>query len=181
MPMAGEQRDLPGVSESDPATLAADFRQALRGVAATVHLITLMDHGAPKGMAATAVASISLEPPSLLVCMNESVSMHGAMAASDWFCVNVLTTGHQDVARAFSDSRLRDIRFETGHWDLDTERAPYLVDAQAALFCRHAYRHSFGTHSIFLAQVHHVRLCGAPDPLIYLEGRYNQPADPGAG
>ena len=158
----------------DPAidTLSADFRNAMRGVASTIHIITLMVEGVPKGMTATAVSSLSLDPPSLLVCMNETVSMHAAMADIDWFCVNVLTTRHMEVAKTFSDSRLRDIRFETGTWSIDAEHAPHLIDAQATLLCRKAGQHRFGTHSIFLGEVKEVRLTGEPQPLVYLDGRY---------
>ncbi len=147
----------------------------MRGVASTIHIVTLLVEGAPKGMTATAVSSLSMSPPSLLVCMNESVSMHGAMAGIDWFCVNVLSTRHVAVARAFSDSRLRDVRFETGQWSIDDEHAPRLADAQAALLCRRVGHHRFGTHSIFLGQVHKVWLGAAVDPLVYLDGAFQTP------
>jgi len=100
------------------------------------------------------------------------VSMHEPMAGIDWFCVNVLTTRHIDVARAFSDSRLRDVRFGTGRWSIDDEHAPRLADAQAAMLCRRAGHHHFGTHSIFLGEVRRVWLGGAPDPLVYLNGSF---------
>jgi flavin reductase (DIM6/NTAB) family NADH-FMN oxidoreductase RutF len=147
----------------------------MRGVASTIHIVTLIVEGAPKGMTATAVSSLSMSPPSLLVCMNENVSMHGAMAGIDWFCVNVLTTRHVAIAQAFSDSRLRDVRFETGLWSIDDEHAPRLADAQAALLCRRVGHHRFGTHSIFLGQVHRVWLSGPADPLVYLDGQFQAP------
>ncbi len=167
---------MPGQSlHADPEagpTLLDDFRNAMRGVASTIHIVTLTLEGAPKGMTATAVSSLSMDPPSLLVCMNESVSMHGAMAGIEWFCVNVLTTRHIDVARTFSDSRLRDVRFETGSWSIDDEHAPRLADAQAAMLCKRVGHHRFGTHSIFLGEVRRVWLLGAPDPLVYLNGSF---------
>ena len=160
---------------ADPAALLDDFRQAMRGVASTIHIVTLLVDGAPKGMTATAVSSLSMEPPSLLVCMNESVSMHGAMAGVEWFCVNVLCSRHVSVAKTFSDSRLRDVRFETGEWSIDDEHAPRLADAQAAMLCKRVGHHRFGTHSIFLGEVCKVWLHGAPDPLIYLDGAFQTP------
>ena len=159
------------MSETGPGLLA-DFRTAMRGVASTVHVITMMVDGAPKGMTATAVSSLSMDPPSLLVCMHEDVSMHGAMAVNDWFCVNVLTTAHLEVAKTFSDSRLRDIRFETGAWSAEAGPAPRLVDAQAAFICRRAGQHKFGTHSIFVGEVKAVYLCGEASPLVYLDGQF---------
>ncbi len=93
----------------------------------------------------------------------------------DWFCVNVLTTRHVEVARAFSDSRLRDVRFGTGQWSIDDEHAPRLADAQAALLCRRVGHHKFGTHSIFLGEVRKVWLTGPADPLVYLDGAFQRP------
>lgn len=155
-----------------PEALTADFRAAMRGVAATIHVVTLTIDGVPRGMTATAVSSLSMRPPSLLVCMNEEVSMHRAMAGVNLFRVNVLNSRQRDVARAFSDSAMRDVRFATGAWSLEGEAAPRLTDAQASLLCRSAGHHRFGTHSIFLGEVIEVHLGGPPDPLVYVDGDY---------
>lgn len=161
-----------------PEALADHFRAAMRGVASTIHVVTVTVEGAPKGMTATAVSSLSMRPPSLLVCMNEAVSMHGAMTGASLFRVNVLSRHHASVARAFSDSALRDVRFATGDWRVDGEAAPRLIDAQASLLCRPAGQHRFGTHSIFLGEVVEVTLCGDPDPLVWLDGEFR--AAPGS-
>lgn len=149
------------------------FRGAMRRVAATVHVITITVDGQPMGMTATAVSSLTASPPSLLACVNQSASMHGALAAARHFCVNVLHADQVDVARAFSDSSMRDVRFESGDWVRD-DHAPWLRDAQASLICECNQLIAFETHSIVIGLVRQIRLRDEIDPLIYLDGRYVQ-------
>src|SRR5690606_28719957 len=60
--------------------LADSFRQAMRRVAATVNVISICVEGRPMGITATAVSSVSMSPPSLLVCINQAASLHEPMA-----------------------------------------------------------------------------------------------------
>lgn len=156
----------------DPAAVALAFRGAMRRVAATVHVVTICVRGKPMGLTATAVSSLALTPPSLLVCVNQSSSMHHPMTDVRRFCVNVLGQDQIDVARAFSNSALRDVRFQTGDWRVDGDEPPRLADAQASIVCTRRDLHAFGTHSIFVGEVDDVTLRDAVDPLVYLDGRY---------
>jgi flavin reductase (DIM6/NTAB) family NADH-FMN oxidoreductase RutF len=158
------------MAETDP-DLAQDFRQAMRRVASTVNVITICVGGVPMGITATAMSSISLDPPSLLVCINRTSSMHGSMEDVSHFRVNVLHRDQEEMARMFADRRHQALRFSAG-WTVDCERPPRLVDAQAALLCRRIDHHRFGTHSIFIGQVEDVVLRDEVAPLVYLDGSY---------
>ena len=151
--------------------LARDFRQAMRRVASTVNVITICVGGTPMGITATAMSSISVDPPSLLVCINRTASMHGSMEDVSHFRVNVLHRDQEEMARMFADRRHQALRFSEG-WTVDCERPPRLVDAQAALLCRRIDHHRFGTHSIFIGQVEEVVLREEVAPLVYLNGSY---------
>ena len=63
------------MNETDPA-LAAAFKEAMRRVAATVNVISICVDGKPMGITATAVSVVSMDPPSLLVCVNQAASVH---------------------------------------------------------------------------------------------------------
>ncbi|HEY1606849.1 MAG TPA: flavin reductase family protein [Allosphingosinicella sp.] len=151
--------------------LTQDFRQAMRRVASTVNVITICVGGVPMGITATAMSSISVDPPSLLVCINRTASMHGSMEDVSHFRVNVLHRDQEGMARMFADRRHQALRFSEG-WTVDCERPPRLVDAQASLLCRRIDHHRFGTHSIFIGQVEEVVLRGEVAPLVYLDGSY---------
>jgi len=159
-------------------TLADDFRSAMRRVAATVHVVTIRVGDTPMGLTATAVSSLALTPPSLLVCINQRSAMHHPMADVRAFCVNVLHRDQTDVAYAFSNSALRDVRFETGDWIVAGDGPPRLADAQASIMCSLKDLHAFGTHSIFVGEVVEVFTRDAVDPLVYLDGRYLVAGEP---
>ena len=153
------------------AALTADVRNAMRRVASTVNVISIMVDGQPMGVTATAVSSISLDPPSLLVCINRAASLHAPMGGMSHFRLNVLHREQEQIACMFADRSQHALRFLSG-WDLSSPGAPRLVDAQATLLCRKIDSHSFGTHSIFIGVVEEAAWRDEVDPLLYLDGRY---------
>ncbi len=157
------------------AALSQSFRKAMRRVASTVNVISIRVDGQPMGITATAVSPISMDPPSLLVCINRAASVHGSMEDVTHFRVNVLHREQEEVARMFADRTQHALRFLSG-WDLGCEAAPRLADAQATILCRRIDSHSFGTHSIFIGIVEEAAAREEVNPLVYLDGRYGSAA-----
>jgi flavin reductase (DIM6/NTAB) family NADH-FMN oxidoreductase RutF len=153
--------------------LSADFRQAMRRVASTVNVITICAGGRPMGITATAMSSLAMEPPSLLVCINRFAALHGSMETISHFRVNVLHREQEAIARMFADRAQEALRFADG-WDMDCDHPPRLRDAQAALLCRRIDLHQYGTHSIFIGEVEEVDVRPEVDPLVYLNGSYGR-------
>jgi flavin reductase len=159
------------MSDTQILELDKGFRQAMRRVAATVNVISVCVDGQPLGMTATAVSSISMDPPSLLVCVNRAASLHEPMGGMPHFRINVLHRDQERIAAMFADRSQHGLRFLSG-WDLDCASAPRLLDAQASILCRRTDHHQFGTHSIFIGVVEEVHVRDDVDPLLYLDGRY---------
>jgi len=90
-------------TEAAPLPLDQGFRQAMRRVASTVNVISIRVDGQPMGITATAVSSISLDPPSLLVCINQAASVHPSMGDVSHFRVNVLHRDQEHIAQMFAD------------------------------------------------------------------------------
>ena len=160
--------------ETDPA-LVESFRQAMRRVASTVNVISLCVDGEAMGITATAVSSISMDPPSLLVCINRAASVHTSMEDVTHFRVNVLHRDQEAVAQIFADRRFHAERFLEG-WENDCVRPPRLIDAQVSILCRRIDHHRFGTHSIFIGVVEEALARDGIDPLVYLDGRFGSVA-----
>jgi flavin reductase (DIM6/NTAB) family NADH-FMN oxidoreductase RutF len=157
--------------ESDPK-LTEDFRQAMRRVSSTVSVITICVEGQPMGITATAMSSLAMDPPSLLVCIHRSAVMHARMTDVSHFGVNILHRDQEHLAQMFADKNLRELRFASG-WHLDREGPPRLPDAQASVLCRRIDHHPFGTHSIFIGVVEDVIVRPDVNPLLYVDGRYS--------
>jgi flavin reductase len=151
--------------------LTESFREAMRRVAATVNVISICVDGQPLGITATAVSTLSMDPPSILVCINRAASVHSQMEECSHFGVNVLHRDQEDIARMFADRERHALRFVSG-WENDCVRPPRLLEAQAAIRCRRIDSHAFGTHSIFIGLVEDVVARDDVHPLLYLNGRY---------
>jgi flavin reductase (DIM6/NTAB) family NADH-FMN oxidoreductase RutF len=158
-----------------PSDLGQTFREAMRRVASTVNVITICVDGQPMGITATAMSSLAMDPPSLLVCINRTASLYGSIKDVSHFAVNVLHRDQEHLAQMFADRSMAAMRFASG-WHLDCDRPPRLADAQASLLCRRTDHHQFGTHSIFIGVVEDIVVRDDVHPLLYLNGSYGSAA-----
>jgi flavin reductase len=151
--------------------LEGDFRKAMRTLASAVSIVSTASDNRRFGMTATAVCSLSMQPPTLLVCINQSSSLHHPLLDAGRFCINILHADQDELARAFSRKDIED-RFAHGNWMLDDRGVPFVADAQANVFCtvEEAYRHR--THSIVAGAVYRVAVRDSVHPLLYQDGRY---------
>jgi flavin reductase (DIM6/NTAB) family NADH-FMN oxidoreductase RutF len=140
------------------------YRQAIGRFATGVTVITTQDADRLAGMTASAVASLSLDPPLLLVCISNRLPTHTALERSRQFGVNVLGEG---------DDRLA-LRFATPAPDkfaglkVDTERGVPLLDCAIARFVCDVHEClPGGDHSIFIGAIRHCEHVPSRRPLLY--------------
>lgn len=156
----------------DIAQVTGDFKRAMRRLASTVTIMSTADvNGHRYGMTATAVNSLTMDPPALLICVNHSASIHDPLTGRGRFCINVLTTEHEELVSAFGGRLKGDARFEVGEWRTEESGMPYLEGAQCNLFCDVDSVVSFATHSIIIGRVTAVRVEEGISPLIYADGK----------
>ena len=132
-------------------TVAHQFRRSMRALTSAVSVISTAHQGRMFGMTATAVTSVSMEPPSLLVCINKSATVHDALLGCRRFYVNLLHAQQSNVASAFS-SKPVETRFANGEWTTDAVGIPFLVGAQANVLCDVDDTHSYGSHTIVIGK-----------------------------
>lgn len=158
--------------------IAAAFKAGMRRHAAGVTLITTSVHDSRFGLVATAVNSVSTEPPTLLVCVNKSASAHDAIEQSGAFCVNVLGIDGVEIASQFANSARRAERFSTGTWIEMATGSPVLMEAMASFDCTIVQRIPYGSHTIFLGEVRAVHVADeSADPLVYVDRGYKKLLD----
>jgi flavin reductase len=158
--------------EHGPHDLKSAFVAAMRRFAATVTIVTVCPKGERSGITATAVASVSTDPPAVLVCVNRTASIHANLELQTPFCINILATSHTAVSAAFGGKLTGSARFSVGNWDEDPHGRAYLRDAQANVFCVVDSTLDYGTHTVIIGKVDAIRLHGAVDPLLYGNGKY---------
>jgi len=162
---------MPTSSEMAPADA---LKSAMRQLASGVSVISTSQDGTWHGMTATSVISLSMEPPSVLVCINRAATIHAPLMAAEAFCVNLLGSAQEDVCSVFSSKSRREERFKDGLWKCGPLQLPYHPQAEANIFCTTDAVHEYGTHSVVFAKVHHVieRSSEKRSPMIYLDGRF---------
>ncbi len=150
------------------------FRAAMRRFPATVTVITSQapDSKLDHGMTVTAVTSVSMDPPSLLVCLNNRTWLHEILMRRADFIVNVLGREHGAISDAFSGKTPPPDRFKTGDWRRHDSGIQMLGPAHANIVCRCAAAIPFGTHTIFIGEVVDTLIGETSDPLLYENARY---------
>jgi flavin reductase (DIM6/NTAB) family NADH-FMN oxidoreductase RutF len=147
------------------------FRHAMRTLASAVSVVTTAHEGRRHGMTVTAVSSVSMDPPSLLVCINRAAGLHAPLLATRRFCLNILRADQAELAQAFGGGRAGEQRFALGDWR-EAEGLPCLDGAQANVLCEVDGVFRYATHSIVVGLVTAVRVADVVTPLIYQDGRY---------
>jgi flavin reductase (DIM6/NTAB) family NADH-FMN oxidoreductase RutF len=151
------------------------FKTGMRHLTASVCLITTR-HGAERGgLTATAVCSVSAEPPQLLVCVNREASAHPLIVASRVFAVNVLAPCHRKIAERFAgmDGVEGDARFiDLGDWRTLSTGAPVLNGCPVTFDCRVVNTTVAGTHTVVIGEIIDVTLDAANLPLLYAQGAF---------
>ena len=148
-----------------------EFREVISHFASGVTVITALHDGRPYGTTASAVASLSLEPPMLLVCMNKQSETGRAVAQSKRFGVNILGANQVDLAERFAQKggdKFAGVPVTAGQWD-----EPLFDEALATLECRVAEETTGGTHYVFLAEVESGAASGGT-PLAYFKGEFGR-------
>lgn len=149
------------------------FKASMRRLAAGVCVVTTQDGAQTTGLVATSVSSLSIDPPALVICINRASATHDVFMRAGIVCVNVLGANDGPFARQFADAGQRADAFASRAWDRLVTGAPALVGAEANIDCRIEGEFPFHSHTILVANAVAIRVAaGAPDPLIYLDGRF---------
>jgi flavin reductase len=152
--------------------LNLEFRTAMRRLAATVSVVSTFCGERRYGITVTSVTSLSIDPSSLVVCINRNTSVHGPIVSSQRFCISMLRENQSAVARTFSGGHNGAERFTSGDWLDGPMCVPYLRDAQANIFCCVEGSMPYASHTVFIGRVIDVRFREQIRPLLYCDGAY---------
>jgi flavin reductase (DIM6/NTAB) family NADH-FMN oxidoreductase RutF len=150
------------------------FRRVMGSLAAGVTVVTTRDgEGQPRGLTATAVCLVSLEPPLLLVCIDRTAECHEAFLTAETFAVHLLREGQETLSRRFA--RKDSQKFEGISHRQGALGAPILADVLACVECQVQARYPGGDHTIFVGKAAHSIVAPPGEggtPLVYFRGCY---------
>lgn len=153
---------------------AQSFREAMSRLGAAVHIVTTDGEAGKAGFTATAVASVSDTPSTLLVCLNRKSQITPLMLENGSFCVNTLAAHEEPIADVFAGRTgvFMAERFKTGEWDTIRTGSPALKSAIAVFDCRVIEAKEAGSHYVYFGAVTAVRLGPASKALVYHDRAY---------
>jgi flavin reductase (DIM6/NTAB) family NADH-FMN oxidoreductase RutF len=145
------------------APLAEEFRAVMAGVATPVSVVTTLTDGRPHGTTVSAFASLSMDPPMVLVSLDRGSGLLARLAVGGVFGVNVLGRDQAPLALAFARKGAKE--FDDLGWEVDSG-APRLTGSPGWLACRVTQLVGGGDHVIVLGEVQRAATA-AGSPLTY--------------
>ena len=154
------------------------FRNGMAMLGSAVNVITTAGENGQAGFTATAVCSVTDQPPTLLVCMNRSSFAHSRFVDNGVLCVNALAADQQEVSALFADRSVSlEDRFKAVEWDALVTGSPAIRGALVSFDCRIGQIHQVGSHSIFCCTVVGVHQADSQPGLVYFNRAYHAVGD----
>ena len=147
------------------------FRQVIGNFASGVTVITTREQDINYGLTASAVTSLTLEPPMLLVCINKNTGTQAVISRTRTFGVNIL--GQEQAHLAYQFAKPQSDKFQGVEISYGGLGVPLLTGALARIECRVAADVEAGTHKVFLAEVDSAETSGEA-PLTYFRGKFGR-------
>jgi flavin reductase (DIM6/NTAB) family NADH-FMN oxidoreductase RutF/DNA-binding GntR family transcriptional regulator len=147
------------------------FRNVIGHFASGVTIITSRHDGTDYGMTASAVSSLSMDPPMLLVCVNDRNPTAAAITQSGAFAVNILKDSQAHLAEQFGrpgEDKFNGIETHYGRFG-----EPYLSEALAYMECEVKEDVRGGTHHVYLSEVKNA-VAQDGHPLTYFRGTFGR-------
>ena len=146
------------------------FRKAMSHFATGVTVVTTrLASGEPRGLTVNSFASVSLDPPLILFCVDHASESFQAISRAEYFAVNFLAEDQENVSRVFaskSPDRFRQVAFGDG-----PHGSPVLDGCLGFLECRKIASHAHGDHTILIGEVLEAKAHGG-NPLLYYRSAY---------
>lgn len=139
-----------------PTVASKEYCHGMRHFAAGVTIITSRHEQKQAGLTATALCSVTADPPRLVVFVNKDVATSQVIIDSGALCVNILASDQEDIAKAFAcmiEGVHGEDRFKYGDWDKLLTGSPVLKNASACFDCRVIKIYDESTHNAFLCEV----------------------------
>lgn len=181
---AGDRQPTEILLPTAPAD-AGEFRDAMGVFPAPVAVVTALDgEGIPRGLTCSALCSLSMEPPSMLICVNRRNRSLEAIRHSDGFVVNLLRAGRRELSDLFASPSER--KFTGTDWCPSPASGLPLLACDALAFVDCALRSEIhaGSHAVLIGLVRESGFAEpAEGPLVYWRRNYGQwsPAIPDFG
>jgi flavin reductase (NADH) len=150
------------------------FIAGMRRIAYPVCILSACVNGKKLAITVSSVTSVSIEPPTLLVCINNASSMAKAVCKESRLNVNFLNATQRTLSDICADKTKADMRFSSNEWLYDSSGTPYIDQCEMVAFCEVDNIVIQSTHTVAFLTVTkaNVSQISQSAPLIYHNGSY---------
>ena len=149
----------------------AEIKRAMSHFASGVTVVTTEHQGKPYGMTVASFASVSLQPPLVLVCIEKSVKSHDAIRDAKKFGVSILSANQSEISNLFASKSQEKF---TGLTTLRGKLGiPLIAGSLCAIECSLHAQFDGGDHSIFVGEVRDMTIADGA-PLLYYRSAYHR-------
>lgn len=154
--------------------MTVDFLKMMRKLAYPVCIASAKCNNHHYAITVSSVTSISLDPPSLLVCINKESSFNEALRIGAPLNINFLSPAQKEIASVCSSKENVEKRFDNNLWSFDVNGSSFLKNSIAVAFGEVVDIVSYASHNIVILRTEKVILDDKeqPDPLLYCNGAY---------
>jgi len=158
---------------------APTLKDAMRLAAGGVSVLTAGDGPDRTGLTVTSAMSLSIDPPTMIVCVNRKASALAVIQSRRHFCINVLSANHEDVANRFAGvgGIKGAARYDGADWRPGSTGALALEGALATIDCELEETIERHSHVILIGAVRAIS-ARPGDPLVYNRSRYHRLPEP---
>jgi flavin reductase len=155
------------------------FRDSMAHLGAAVNIVTTCGPAGRCGFTASAICSLTDDPPTLIVCMNRNSKQNAAFKANAVACVNTLTANQRDLSEIFAGRNGLDMpqRFAAADWTEMATGAAVLKNALVSFDCQIEQTLEIGTHSLFVCRVLALTPCRNEMALMYFKRTFHAVGD----
>lgn len=153
------------VTAPDLDMMKAVNRQFVTGVT----VVTALDGDTPRGLAVNAFASISLDPPTVMVAVQHTSSTHECLFTADHLAINILSTSQLDVVTTFATKSTD--KFANLDWTPGPFGSPLIDRSAAVMEVEIRERLQASTHTVFICRVVHADV-SERHPMVYSAGKF---------
>lgn len=133
-----------------------------------VTVITTVREGMPHGMTASSFSSLSLDPPLVLVSVDQRARLHRLLPDTGRYEVSILAKGQDALSTHFAGRPGGPLEIP---W-IEAEGLPFLDGALAHLACDVVDAVPGGDHIIYIGRITHAQVWPDREPLLYHGGKY---------
>jgi flavin reductase len=174
--MEKEHKTSPEQAVDEVADVRATFLAAMANAPTCVSVVATNGPNGLVGRTVSTLASVSADPPSLLICVNQKSPLRERLAIRGRFSVSVLASDQADLADCFAGrpARGEPFDFRLGVWRLSPLGLPVLDGASATFECDLINEVLVGSHSVFIGGVYRAET-SSRQPLVYHARSYAVP------